>query len=100
MRNLSGSGRLQRGGCLAGVALQSSAGRPAVRTRWLVILPSLASEASAWSSWAVVGLRWCRSRSWVRVSPPGSVCVSAAWICWASGSPAVRSSAQVAERFA
>jgi hypothetical protein len=32
-------------------AVQSSAGRPLVRTRWLVILPSSASAASAWSSW-------------------------------------------------
>src|SRR5947209_10168873 len=37
----SGSGQARA------AAVQSSAGRPAVRTRWLVILPSSASAASA-----------------------------------------------------
>jgi len=60
------------GQALGAAAVQSSAGRPAVRMRLLVILPSLASMLRAWSSWVVVGLRCSRSRSWVRVSPPGS----------------------------
>lgn len=69
-------------------------------TRWLVIVASLASAARAWSSWVLLGLRCSRSRSWVRVSPPGAAWVSAAWIWRASGSLVLCSSAQVAERCA
>jgi hypothetical protein len=82
-----------------GFAVQSSAGRPAVRMRWWSALPAAARLASAWSSRRAGVLRLSRSRSWVRVSPSGDR-RSAAWSCLAIGSPVSGSSAQEAERAA